>query len=148
MGRLAEVGQFGVDGAQAGVGEEVVDVPLEAPVEFGAELLERFFAAGDLGFGFADVVGEPVDLVHGGGLVFAAVAAELGEGSELVEALLGVVEAVVGPVQLLLGRFEGQFCLVERRAPVGRPVLEEGSQVGSFGEVGFPPQRGGLPLAD
>ena len=81
----------------------MVDVPPEALVEFGVELLNGSFAAGDLGFGFADVVGEPVDLVHSGGLFLAAVTAQLGEGPELVEALLGVVEAVVGPVQLLLG---------------------------------------------
>jgi hypothetical protein len=53
MGRLAGVGQFGVDVAQAGVQE---------PVAFGAELLE------------------------------------LGEGPELAEALLRVVEAVAGHV--------------------------------------------------
>jgi hypothetical protein len=37
-----------------------------------------------------------------------------------------MVEAVVSPVQLVLGRFEGQFRLAERRAPIGRPLLEQG----------------------
>jgi hypothetical protein len=107
VGSVAVSGEFGVDGAQAGVGELVLDVPLKAQVEFGPELLEGLFAAGDLGFGLTDVVGETVDLILGGGLLLAAVAAELGERPELFEALFGVVEPVVGPVQLLLGVFEG-----------------------------------------
>src|SRR5579884_1105647 len=77
LGGVAVVGEFGVDGAEAGVGELVLDVPFEASAEFGAEFFEGAFAAGDLGFGVADVVGESVDLVDGGGFVLTAVAAQL-----------------------------------------------------------------------
>ncbi|MGH8974131.1 MAG: hypothetical protein ACRD0C_13130 [Acidimicrobiia bacterium] len=65
MGWLAEVGEFCVDAAEAGVGPMVGGVPLQAPFDFRAELLDEFFAAGDLRFGFADVTGESVDLVQG-----------------------------------------------------------------------------------
>ena len=133
MGCAADFGEIGVDGAQAGVGEVVLDVPLEASAELGLEILEGLFAANDFGFGLADVVGEAVDLVDRGGLLLSAVAAELGERSELVEAFLGVVEPVVGPVQLLLGVVEGEFGLVEGRVPVGRPVAEEASELGALG---------------
>src|SRR5437016_2733426 len=64
---VADLGEFGVDGAQTGVGEFVLDVPLEAPPELGLEFLEGLFAASDFGFGVVDVVGEAVDLVDGGG---------------------------------------------------------------------------------
>jgi hypothetical protein len=40
IGGSVEVGGFGVDGAQAGVGELVVEVPLAASAEFGAEIFE------------------------------------------------------------------------------------------------------------
>jgi hypothetical protein len=60
------------------VGEFVLDVPLEALGEFGAEFFEAAFAGGDFGFGLADVFGEAVDLSDGGGLFLAAVAAQLG----------------------------------------------------------------------
>ena len=48
----------------------------------------------------------------------------------MAEALLGGFEAVLRPVQLLLGRGEGQFGLTERRAPVGRPFPKERSKFG------------------
>jgi hypothetical protein len=73
VARVVHLGQFGVDGAQAGIGEPVLDVPLEALAEFGAEFLEPSCAAGDLVFGLADVVGESVDLLQGRCLLFAAV---------------------------------------------------------------------------
>jgi hypothetical protein len=102
IGRVAGVGELGVDGAEPGVWEVVIDVPLASPLELGAEFLDRSFAGTDFGLSVADVVGEPADLVLGRGLLLAAVAADLGEGTEMSEAFLGAVEAMVCPVQLLL----------------------------------------------
>jgi hypothetical protein len=48
IGGSGEVGEFGVDGAQAGVGELVLDVPLAALAEIGAEVVEGLFATSDL----------------------------------------------------------------------------------------------------
>jgi hypothetical protein len=73
-----------------------------------------------------DILAEPVDLIQRGGLLLPAAVAQLREGPELVEAFPGVVEAVVGPIQLLLGRLQAELGLMERRAPVGRPLLEQG----------------------
>ncbi len=146
IGGGGEIGEFGVDAAQVGVGEFVVDVPLEPLAGFGSDLLEGLFAAGDLCFGLADVVGEAVDLLGGGGLLLAAVAAELGEGAEPFEAFVGAAEPVLGPVQVLLGVLEGQFGLAESGAPVGRPVLEKGPELGSFGEKPLP--AGGSRFVD
>ena len=47
---VADFGEFGVDGAQAGVGELVLDVPSEA-LAVGLGFLEGLFGAGDFGFG-------------------------------------------------------------------------------------------------
>ena len=103
IGRVAGVDEFGIDGAEPGIWEVVIDIPLDSLVVLGVEFLDRLFAGRDLGFSVTDVIGEPVDLVLGRGLLLAAVAAELGEGAELLEALPGAVEAMVCPVQLLLG---------------------------------------------
>lgn len=133
IGRCAEVSEFGVDGAQPGVGELMLDVPFEATAQLGPEFLEGLLEAGDLGFGFADVVGEGVDLVDGGGLLVAAAAAELGEGTELLEALPGAVEPVVGPGELPPGVLQGQLSPAEGRVPIRRPMLEEGPELGALG---------------
>ena len=83
----------------------------------------------------SDVVGEAVDLVEGGGLLLAAVAAELGEGPDLAEALLGDFEAVVGPVRAPSWPRRGRSSAWRKAgSPVGWPVLEERSQFGLLGE--------------
>jgi len=100
---VAELGQFGVDGAEAGIGPAVFGVPLWALVDLGAEFVEVALATGDGGFGLSDVSVEAVNPVEDRGFLFAAVAAELGEGAEIGEPFLGGLEAVVGPVEVLLG---------------------------------------------
>src|SRR5256885_7538059 len=45
---VADVGEFGVDGAQARVRELVLEVPPEALVDFGVEFLDGSHAAGAL----------------------------------------------------------------------------------------------------
>jgi len=61
VSRLAEFGKFGVDGAEPGVGPVMLGVPLPTSIDFGTELLDGLFGAGDLAFGLQDVVREAVN---------------------------------------------------------------------------------------
>src|SRR5438105_13197698 len=47
----AELGQFGVDGAEAGFWPAVFGVPVWALVDLGAQLVEGSLATGGVGFG-------------------------------------------------------------------------------------------------
>jgi hypothetical protein len=100
---VAEVGEFGVDAADPGVGPAVLGVPLLAVVDLGAHLVDVSLTSSDFRFGALNVVGEAADLVEDCRFLVAAVAAELGEGAEFAAALLGRFEPVVGPVEVLLG---------------------------------------------
>ena len=104
VSQLAEFGDFGVDGAEPGVGPLMFGVPLPMSIEFGTEVADDLFVAGDLALGLPNVAGEAVDGVERRCLFRATLAAELREGTEFIEALPGVVEAVVRPVQILRGR--------------------------------------------
>ena len=152
---VAEVGEFGVDGAEPRAGQLVFDVPLQALAEFGPEFLDGLFAGGDLGFSLADFVDGALDPVDGSGFVLATVTAKPGERPELLEVLAGVIESAVGHLEFPSRVFEGEFRLAEGRVPVGWPVLEEGAEFGAFGQqpfqlaggfvngeagVGFPPE--------
>jgi hypothetical protein len=68
-----------------------------------------------------------------GGLLLATVATQLRERAELLEPVLGGLEAAIGPVEVLLRRGEGTFGLPELGLPVGRAVLEERPEFGLFG---------------
>ncbi len=59
---LREVRDFGIERTKAGVGPVVLGVPLKAPIEFRPQLLDRFFALGDLPLGPVDVARERLDL--------------------------------------------------------------------------------------
>src|SRR5205823_832593 len=61
-------------------------------------------------------------------LLLPAVMAELGQLPESRQAFFGMLEAVVGPVQLLLGRRQRELALPEGRAGVGRSLAEQGSE--------------------
>jgi hypothetical protein len=74
------------------------------------------------------------DLVQDRSFLVAAVAAELGEGAEFAEPLLGGFEAVIRPVQVFLRRGEGEFGLTEGWPPVGWPMAQGGVECGPFGE--------------
>ena len=63
---VAELGQFGVDAAEAGVGPAVVGVPFSALVDLGAELVDLSLTSRDFRFGPLNVVGEAADLLEDG----------------------------------------------------------------------------------
>lgn len=48
--------------------------------------------------------------------------------------MLGEPQPVVGPVELLLGRGEGELGLSERRPQVGWPAAEPGAELGLLGQ--------------
>jgi len=96
-------GDVGLDGAEALVGPVVVSVPPRARVKLGAEFVDAALVTDDLGFGLRDVVGEPVDLVEGGGLLQTASTTELGERPEFFKPPLGTLEAGRGCGQVSPG---------------------------------------------
>jgi hypothetical protein len=53
--------------------------------------------------------------------------------TDLLEPVVGGLEAAIGPVEVLLRRGEGTFGLPELGLPVGRAVLEERPEFGLFG---------------
>ncbi|HEV7862009.1 MAG TPA: hypothetical protein VGR20_04885, partial [Acidimicrobiia bacterium] len=63
---MAELGQFGVDAAEPGVGPAVLGVPFLTLVDLGAELVDLSLTSGDFRFGPLNVVGEAADLVEDG----------------------------------------------------------------------------------
>lgn len=71
----AEFGEFGLDRVDPGIGSVVLGVPLRPLINHRTDLLDAAFAMGDPGLGPSDVIGEAVDVVKGGGLLPAAVAA-------------------------------------------------------------------------
>ena len=114
-----EAGEFGVHAAQALGGPIVVGIPGRSAVVLGAKVFDLVATMGDLCLGAPDVAGEPLDLVDGRRLFITAVTAELGQLPESRQAFFGVLEAVVGPVELLLGRRQREFGLPQGRAGVG-----------------------------
>lgn len=96
-----ELGEFGVDALDAGFWLPMLGVPVTSSGDLSASILDALFAVGDLGFGAFDVAGEAFDGFEKGGLLLAAMAAQLGEGAQLSELRLRRVQPVVGPVELL-----------------------------------------------